>query len=571
MKIKQFVFITGMVTSLFSCLNVAQAETPHGTCTFSVDGHVLPQLTNYPDAHTLLSNICTDKVNLTGCTIPWERADDKSRVDVYFNNEKYGTSIPDFSVYDDNLIFAKIAAHGYELRIQQNEANSKYTINFPIELTKEGSCQETIKPGEQNILQLTDIHFNPFAECTANVKPCKVIGSLIANDIHKWSTLLSSGAINNYKEETNNAFLTHGFDKLAEIVVRKGVKTILISGDTLAHDFDTNYKNFAPSQYTTNTAYFSDFCVKTLLYVVLELEKRVPAGTKIYVTLGNNDSDIKNYKMQSHNFLSKVAAGLSKYVDSNSINSFTTSYDKGGYFSVPLSDKITLIGLNTNSFSPDTTATGDITASNAQLNWFTNELVTAEKNGKKVILTQHIPYGMNLYFAAKNNIAFSALDDKLEVGYFNQLKQHYPVISSIYAGHFHGEFLSLIDGKIPVIGTIAFNSYFGNNPGFKVIHISPEGNFDGYTTYFFSQATNAPMAWTPLYDYGSTYGSPDMIVYTLQNFPYDLKDPKVFNYRTYYAGGYGASTGLITEDQYWKAYYCGIKYSESPAYTACIK
>jgi 3',5'-cyclic AMP phosphodiesterase CpdA len=420
-------------------------------------------------------------------------------------------------------------------------------------------------PASQNILLLSDIHFNPFAECTADVTPCPSLEALIENNIDQWPGLLSSEAINNYKEETNNAFLTRGFDNLAPIVASKHVNIVLISGDLLTHDFDTNYNKFAPSQYQNN---FTDFCAKTLLYVVQELQKRLPADTKIYVTLGNNDSDIGNYKVQSKAFLNALAIVLAKYVDSNNKANFITSFGSGGYFSVPLSDKLTLIGLNTNSFS---TATTDGSASNEQLAWFEGELIKAQNSNKKVILFQHIPYGINLYFAAASGQAVSTLNDNLQAGYLDLLNRYSSVISSVYAGHFHSEFLSLVDGKIPLIGTIAFNSFFGNNPGFKVVNISSEGKFNGYITYFFSQVNGAPMVWTPLYDYASTYGTPAMITLTLKNFPYDFTDPRVIEYRNYFSGGDGAVNGFITEDAKWKSYYCGIKYTDLQGYTECIQ
>lgn len=416
----------------------------------------------------------------------------------------------------------------------------------------------------QNILLISDIHFNPYTGCSADVTPCPSLRSLIKTPIEQWPNFLSRTPINNYGEETNNAFLTHGFDNLKDIIANKRVKVILITGDLLAHEFDESYYKFTTGKSQTDLTKFSS---KTLLYVLQELRKRLPADSKIYLALGNHDTDLGNYSMQSAAFLNSVGIYLSGFIDSSKKTSFIASFSKGGYFSVPLSNNISLISLNTNPIS--STKTNESVATE-QLTWLNNELINAKKNNKKVIVFQHIPYGVDFYYTSAHNKVISALNFDLQTRYLNLLKQYSSIITTVYAGHYHREYLSLINATTPLIGTIAFNSYVKNNPGFKIIGISSDGSFNGYTTYYSTLGNGSTLTWRPLYDYKAVYGNPAEIASTLNSFPYDINGAKAMSYRQYYSGMV-ASASSISNDTKWKYYYCGIKYVESMAYIKCLK
>ncbi|HLX52800.1 MAG TPA: metallophosphoesterase, partial [Aquella sp.] len=304
----------------------------------------------------------------------------------------------------------------------------------------------------QNVLLLSDIHFNPYAECSKNILPCPSLKNLIENSGEQWSNYLNSTSINTYSEETNNAFLIRGFDNLALIAAEKKVKTIFITGDLLAHNFDGLYKTFAPAEYKEQLTEFSS---KTLLYVLQELHKRLPVDSKIYLVLGNNDNDSGNYAMQSEAFLNSVGTYLSGFIDDNNKVKFMASFSKGGYFSTPLSESVSLIGLNTN---PISSTKPNESAAAEQLMWFKGELMNAKSNNKKIIIIQHIPYGLDWYYSADEGKVSSVLDANLQAGYLKLLKQYASIITTIYVGHNHREFFSSPNAAIPLIGTIAFNS-----------------------------------------------------------------------------------------------------------------
>src|SRR6185437_1560781 len=417
----------------------------------------------------------------------------------------------------------------------------------------------------QNVLLLSDIHFNPYAECSDNVLPCPTLQNLIKNPIEKWPVFLSQTPINNYGEETNNAFLTQGFNNLKDIAASRNVKIVLITGDLLAHDFDKKYYNFTTGQSQSDLTNFSS---KTLIYVLQELRKRLSADSKIYLVLGNNDNDLCNYAMQLEAFLKSVGTYLSGFIyNNNDKANFMASFSKGGYFSVPLSNNISLIGVNTNPLS---STRPNKSVAMEQLAWFRNELVNARNNNKKIILAQHIPYGIDTFYTAAQKTVIPVLNFDLQAGYLELLKQYSSIITTVYAGHLHTEFFSLPYTAIPLIGTIAFNSYYNNNPGFKIVNISSAGYFNGYTTYYSTLRNGSTLAWKPLYDYRAVYGNPAQIAATLNNFPYDINAAKAISYRQYYSGMV-PSASSISDNTKWKYYYCGIKFVESIAYAKCLK
>jgi hypothetical protein len=421
----------------------------------------------------------------------------------------------------------------------------------------------SIPDAGQNVLLLSDIHFNPYAECSKGIEPCSSLQTLIETPAEQWPVLFSAESINTYGEETNNAFLMQGLDNLAVITLANKVKTVLITGDVLTHNFDRNYKTFAPSEYKEQ---LTEFSAKTLLYVLQQLHKRLPADTKIYFVLGNNDNDSGNYAMQSKVFLNSVGRYLSGFIGDNDKAGFMASFSKGGYASISLSDKIQLIGLNTN---PISFSRPNESASMEQLAWFESALINAKNNNKKVIIFQHIPYGLDTFYSAAEDKVYPVLDSDLQIGYLALLKQYAPIITAIYAGHNHREFFSLPNASIPLIGTIAFNSYFGNNPGFKIADILSDGTFNGYTTYYSTLGNGSTLAWAPLYDYQTVYGNPAEITTTLNNFPYSSNIQET-NYRRYYTGGDTPSREYINDDTKWKYFYCGIKYVESAFYQQCV-
>ena len=395
-----------------------------------------------------------------------------------------------------------------------------------------------------------------------NKSPCPKLQELIEQPVDRWSTLFNARQpLNTYKQETNNTLLIQGLDNLIPIVKANHIHTVFITGDLLSHSFNDTYQHLVTVTHDNKQDY-TQFSYKTISYVLQQLQLRIP-NVKIYLALGNNDSDDGDYKLPSSKFLSLLANNLSVYVDNK--QQFINSYSNGGYFSVPFTQQVTIIGLNTCILS---STSSNLSIAKKQLNWLNQELAVAATAKRKVIILQHIPYSIDFFKTTKLlGIPVFALDSSLQNEYLQVLAKYSSTIITIYSGHFHSEYMSLINTQTPQIGTIAFNSGFGNNPGFKVIDV--ESSFAGFTTYY-TDLTRKKVEWQQLYSFGQTYGNPKQITTILSEFPFTNTAAKVVAYRKYYNANSINYPQLINSDDSWKYYYCGINNIHLIDYEKCV-
>jgi len=420
----------------------------------------------------------------------------------------------------------------------------------------------------ENVLILTDIHFNPYSGCSIRSQnvSCNVLKDLIEKPVESWPIIFTQESINGFKQETNNAFLTQGVNNLVITIQKDKIKTILVIGDLLEHNFDTYYKKLAPSKYN-NQQNLTEFIYKTIVYTLQTIQVKFP-DSKLYLVLGNNDTDYSDYQLPSTGLLESMAAYLSQSIDKTiDKKEFINSYSQGGYFTAPLINDVTLIGLNSDVLSA---VNSNPILAKQQLAWLQEKLNQAVNLKKKVILFQHIPYGADLYKSSVKGRFIPLLNPDLQAAYLELLSQYSSTILVIYTGHYHAELLSTVDSSIPVIGSIAFNTMFGNNPGFKVVDIRPNGDFAGYTTYY-SDLTNKRIKWKKLYSFEQAYGQPKEIIKILNQFPLRYTEPKVISYRKYFNGNNQKYLQPVSSDKNWKFYYCGIKYIQPKEYSVCTE
>ncbi len=415
----------------------------------------------------------------------------------------------------------------------------------------------------KEILLLTDIHFSPFAKCqTQTRQPCTTLAQLIQTPIESWPALLDQAALNSYKEETNNALFQTGINNLTNIASESSIDTIFVTGDLLSHNFDQMYKSYAPKEYASQK-YYTEFTSKSTLYVLNQIHNKFP-NSKLYFVLGNNDGDNGDYVMPSKEYLKNVSQYLSGFV-SNSIE-FKADFGQYGYFFTSLNSQTNIIGLNMDILSTYYPESG---LAIQQLKWLQAKLELSAKAKQNVIILQHIPFGADTYKSATKGEYIPVLDTKLQQSYLTLLDQYSYLIKAIYAGHFHGENLSVINGKTPLIGSLAFNAGFGNHPGFKIISIKDDGSFQGYTTYYTTLSTGQ-VEWKKLYSFSEVFGKGSQISKVIESFPKNISESKVIIYRQNYNGNNSQFKQPISKDDKWKYYHCNILYSDPQKYQACI-
>lgn len=414
----------------------------------------------------------------------------------------------------------------------------------------------SIAYANHSILVLSDIHLNPYYNCQQNATPCTNLQELINNDTSKWPAIFGIQPLNHYREDTNNALFIQSLNKIAPLAQKNQIKTIFILGDFLAHNFYILYEHYAPENAKDQNSY-RKFCEKTFSYVLMEIHQRFPKA-KIYFVLGNNDSDTGDYSFPSKDMLNTIANEAALYADANIKNSFAT----GGYFKVDLDPRTEIIGLNTVALSQQGL---NQKIALMQLAWLEKTLQAAKASGKKVILLQHIPFGLDAYKTSYwQKTPF--LNPLLQQQYLNLLDKYSDSILTIYAGHLHAEYFSLINKKIALIGTIALNSIIGNNPGFKILNLKSDDSFANYKTYI-NDLTKSKLNWEILYEFKPSYGD----VNFLADFPKNLKDARVIDYRRFYNGANPSLPQPISNDKNWPHYYCAISNITIEDYQNCVK
>ena len=148
-----------------------------------------------------------------------------------------------------------------------------------------------------------------------------------------------------------------------------------------------------------------------------ELEKTFP-DTYVFPCLGNNDIPEDYYIPPQpnatawYNKLMELWKG--RLICSNcqwrfeqppiDVTEFNKTFLIGGYYKAQLSSDLTLLVLNTNYFSRKVPAisrnSGFLQAAESQLDWLKSELQEAKDKGVKVIISGHIPPGIDPYSLA---------------------------------------------------------------------------------------------------------------------------------------------------------------------------
>lgn len=350
-----------------------------------------------------------------------------------------------------------------------------------------------------NVLVLTDIHFDPFTSCgessLAVSRQC-VARLINQQDASKW--IFPKLPMNQFGAETNQAFLESALNNLAITVKDQNIKYIFLTGDLLSHHFPTQFSEYVPNG---TQEQHTQLALNTMNYVMYKITQAVP-GVKMYYIFGNNDTDTADYAFPTESFMQQVTPLIKNYMASP--NDFVATFSNAGYSSMPLNNSVNVIGLN---FNPLTVQNDGVALDEAkaleQFAWLESQLATAKQQNKKVIILQHEPFGVNEFDVASGYAPYFNLESNLQAMYVDLYDRYNDVITNYYYGHYHMEDYS-VTSNIFGVGTLGFSVDFYNNPGFKVLNIAQNGALEDFTTYFayYNQSIN----WNKLYSINEAYG-----------------------------------------------------------------
>lgn len=349
-----------------------------------------------------------------------------------------------------------------------------------------GHCNE-YNSKLNNFLVVSDIHLNVASTHSMDISPMK---QTVLND-------LDLARFNELMLEVEQGIKTK---KIAE------PKFIIILGDMVAH-------NLFSSEATINNE----------SYVFNYFKKHFPS-TPILYTFGNNDSLLSNYgpfvdterkdELKSpYDVAKKNALWGDGFLSTGTIcQNNKTTYPcilkenvENGYYSAQLEAKLRLIALNSVMFSPKSNHVDEKESEN-QLSWLRAELLNAQLNKDKVMLTMHIPPGNNVY----DDSHFwrpKALNEFLTI-----VNLFHDNIIGILGAHTHKEELKVIhnnQGDIiaGVYFTAALSTFHGNAPSVKTFfytQVKEQWELVNYETFNFLNP-KATVVLNKLYDYKGYY------------------------------------------------------------------
>ncbi len=372
------------------------------------------------------------------------------------------------------------------------------------------------------MLSISDIHFDPFYDTT-------LLQQLIATEVGGWQATFESSSIKTYsplgKEDANYPLFRSAIENMKKSLPEP--KGILISGDFLAHSFIANFKTYAKTDDQTEVR---SFVKKTLQFILNSLTNAFP-NTRIYPTLGNNDSYCGDYNIKAAGpFLSMLAEVWQPIVDPDGTNpNFKTTFSKGGYYSikVPGPSAHRIISLNTIFFSyayqdlnkhasecmpiPDTTKRW--IPGKEQLAWLHEILGQSLTANEKVWLIYHIPPGLNIYKYANYGEKSQMWHTGFTNSFFGITSQYQAAVVANFAGHTHmDEFRIMKTSGAPLAYvhiTPAISPLFGNNSAFEVFHLdATETVVQTYETHYLDLKAiedGKDVGWATEYNFATTY------------------------------------------------------------------
>lgn len=384
--------------------------------------------------------------------------------------------------------------------------------------------------GGRTVLLLSDVHLNPFPSAQHCGTPAgkQAVAKLAAEPVAKWKPddFSIDGGPNGYGEDTNEALFESALVAMRQADPKPSL--IMVPGDFLAHVFRGHWQacQAAGLEGAAADAAYSEFTRKTIEFVLLRLAQTFP-HTQIVPVPGNNDSDRGDYAIPSAEWMRMLARELPGITGDAGKNADWSHFENGGYFAVGLRDfsDVEVLALNSVLWSPkckpvngDDRCAADGTA---ELAWLEAKLKTARAQSKKVVVTGHVPPGINAFdtLHAGAGEVVMMYDDCGEAGAAAScvdfghkvpalLAEYSDVIHVGIFGHTHMNEFRVARSKEKSVGVQivpAISPIFGNNPAFLIARVSPGFFIADYEAWRLPIASGG--GWGEEYDFDDIYGT----------------------------------------------------------------
>jgi sphingomyelin phosphodiesterase acid-like 3 len=448
-----------------------------------------------------------------------------------------------------------------------------------------GAAPVRAQSGTGQFVHISDIHFNPFYDCS-------LFEQLNAQPVENWAGILEKSqppGFNPMGQDSNYALIKSSLDEARRRTPAPDF--LLVSGDFLAHGWQTNYDQLAKQSHLADPQAYRAFTSKTIQFLATEFQRRYPT-TPILPTLGNNDSDCGDYAITPQGpFLTMFAAAWGPLLGPDADRgAFQAAFSQGGYCSLklPRTKDHRLIVLNSVFFSAkyaNTCGTSNQAPALDELHWLTTALEQARAAGETVWLLMHIPPGIDSFSTAQSvqkNGPVVTLWHPEWTSRFLQLVEQYPgTIQAAFGGHMHMDDFRVIrlDGKPVLFSKLApaISPVYGNNPGYQIVQYDRQtGAIQNYQLAYLTNLSSdgkptAPAAgsWAIEYDFRETYGFSALNPHTITQLADGLKTNATFqqNYMKFYSVSAAPNINAQTID----VFRCAISSVTPSELEACCR
>ncbi len=356
---------------------------------------------------------------------------------------------------------------------------------------------------------LSDIHFNPFADCVS--EKCPLTTKLDKATASEWPQIFAQNASNQLPKngQTTNYALFHS---LLNQLQQEKPENVIILGDFLAHRYRTQYLKYTGDH---NRAHYNNFVIKTMQFITDSIQQVLPAQSAIYPVIGNNDSyggkdcAYADYCINPALYKSLIPYWAPLFRDDNNKNQFTMGFPQAGYYEIALPNSHNhIIVLNTVLFSSKAQGPNAYITAQNQIKWLSQRLADFAKTNDKAWIIFHIPPGIDANSSVKNffGLVIPFWDKDYSQKFLDLVHQYNSVITGVLSGHTHMDgFLvldknhdpNIIDSFVPSISPI-----FGNNPAYKIYNYDLNNFLLGsFTTYFLNlKDDSGKNGWQKEYD-----------------------------------------------------------------------
>ncbi len=432
----------------------------------------------------------------------------------------------------------------------------------------------------EKFISVADIHFNPFAECKLSPKPCDLINKLRLADYRGWDAIFAKEGPASFAKignDTNYPLFKSALAKLHDIREKEQARFVLVLGDSLAHQFHSQYVMYS---HDTSTAGYQTFIKKTLQFMTYQLHEALP-NIDIYPLVGNNDSYSGDYNSVPNGSFYRDTAQIwaTTIFDQANKNNLLNTFPTGGYYSISLpGNHHRILMLNSVLFSTNSKGQNIDKAAKQELSWLHAELIRAKKENARVIIAFHIPVGIDVYKTLKSGLTTISEFWKPQYSdtFKRELKTFSPIIAEILPAHIHMDAFQFItvndDTALPINFTPAISPIYGNNPGFKVFSYNAESlKFNDYSTYYLPLSEKKNNTWLKEYSFNQIYQpnckNCDLLTGMLQ---LAKNNSEANYYKQFYA--VSNNTQSISFNNAWIPYYwCNLREITLAGYKSCIE